>query len=56
MFQRFSRIHTPVVFGDNSGRIKEEWKFRLSTSVEKAVDNFGIALGAGFSAPIKFPR
>jgi len=52
-FQRFSHIHTHVVFGDNSPRLKEEWKFRLSTTVEKAVDNFRIALGAGFSAPVK---
>jgi len=37
--------------GDNSSRLKEEWMFRLSTGVEKPVDNFEIALEAGFAAP-----
>lgn len=56
MFRRFSHIHTHLAFGDNSPRLNEEWKFRLSTSVEKAVDNFAVALEAGFSAPIKNRR
>jgi hypothetical protein len=53
MFHTFSRIHTHVDSGDNSPRLKEEWTFRLSTRVEKPVDNFGIALEAGFSAPAR---
>ena len=53
MFHIFSHIHTRVDSGDNSPRLKEEWTFRLSTYVDKPVDNFGIALEAGFSAPVQ---
>jgi hypothetical protein len=53
MFQIISHIHTRVDSGDNSARLKEEWTFRLSTRVEKAVDNFWKALEAGFSASLQ---
>jgi hypothetical protein len=51
MFHRLLPIHMRVDSGDNSSRLKEEWMFRLSTGVEKPVDNFEIALEAGFAAP-----
>jgi len=53
MFHIFSHNLTRVDSGDNSPRLKEEWTFRLSTYVDKPVDNFGIALDAGFSAPVQ---
>jgi hypothetical protein len=53
MFHVLSHIHGCVDSGDNSPRLKEEWTFRLSTSVEKSVDNFGNALEAGFSAAVE---
>jgi len=49
MFQQFLHIRQRVDSGDNSPRLKEQRVFGLSTHVENPVDNFPIAVEAGFS-------
>jgi hypothetical protein len=53
MFQEFVHLIKRVDSGDNSRRLKEHRAFRLSTRVEKPVDNSRIALEAGFGGPIQ---
>jgi hypothetical protein len=53
MFHQFNGNDRCTDFGDNSARLNEQWAFRLSTHVDKPVDNFWAALDAGFSIPIK---
>ncbi len=51
MLQGFAHVHTAVHFGDNPPRVNEQARFRLSTLVDKPVDNSMKALEAGFLIP-----
>jgi hypothetical protein len=53
MFQQIKGNRRRADFGDNSPRLKEQWAFRLSTRVDKPVDNLRVALDAGFSILIR---